>query len=87
MATVKEALKETLVGTTKEPELTQEIQATFDRHARHDEATGEFYMEKEGFVDAIAPKNEDYVSFSSPSPHQLCTCLQRVKLIAAGNVA
>lgn len=87
MATVKEALKETLVGSTKVPGLTQEIQAMFDRHARHDEETGEFYMEKQEFVDAIAPKNEDYVSFSSPSSRQFCPCLQRVKLIVAGNVA
>lgn len=70
MATVKEAIKETLVGTTIEPELTQEIRATFDRHARQDEATGEFYMERDGFVDAIAPTNEDYVSFFTPSPCQ-----------------
>lgn len=77
MATVTEALKETLVGTTREPELTQEIRATFDRHARKDEATGEFYMERDEFVDAIAPKNEDYVSFFSLSPYLLCTYLQK----------
>lgn len=70
MATVKEALKETLVGTTREPELTQEIRATFDRHARKDEANGESYMERTEFVDAIAPRNEDYVSFSGPNPRQ-----------------
>ncbi|MCJ1269287.1 mitochondrial aspartate-glutamate transporter agc1 [Lobaria immixta] len=64
MATVTEALKETLVGTTREPELTQEIRATFDHHARKDEATGEFYMERDEFVDAIAPKNEDYHKIS-----------------------
>lgn len=70
MATVTEAIKETLVGTTREPELTQEIRATFDRHARQDEATGEFYMDKNEFVEAIAPTNEDYVSFTKPGPCQ-----------------
>ena len=70
MATVKEALRETLVGTTLEPELTQETRATFSRHARQDEAAGELYMEKDEFVNAIAPTNEDYVSFSSPTSYQ-----------------
>lgn len=70
MATVKEVLKETLVGTTLEPELTPETRATFSRHARQVEATEELYMGKDEFVDAIAPMNEDYVSFSSPSPCQ-----------------
>ncbi|MCJ1468491.1 mitochondrial aspartate-glutamate transporter agc1 [Pseudocyphellaria aurata] len=64
MATVTETIKETLVGTTREPELTQEIRATFDRHARQDKATGEFYMDKNEFIEAIAPTNEDYHKIS-----------------------
>ena len=66
MATVKEAVKETLVGTTREPELSQEIRATFDRNSRQDEASGESYMTEEEFVNAIAPANEDYVSLPNP---------------------
>lgn len=62
MATVTEVVKETLVGTTVEPELSQEIRAAFNRSARQDEATGEDYMDEEEFVNAIAPANEDYVS-------------------------
>lgn len=62
MATVTEAVKETLVGTTIEPELSQEIRAAFNRSARQDEATGEDYMAEGEFVNAIAPANEDYVS-------------------------
>ena len=62
MATVKEAVKETLVGTTREPLLSAQAKANFDRHARRDEETGELYMSADGFVNAIAPVEEDYVS-------------------------
>ena len=61
MATVKEAVKESLVGTTIEPQLSQQARATFQKHARKDES-GEAYMTEEDFVNAIAPENEDYVS-------------------------
>ena len=62
MATVTEAVKESLVGITIEPELSQEVRATFDRHAIQDDVTGESYMTEKEFVNAIAPVNEDYVS-------------------------
>jgi hypothetical protein len=69
MAPVAEAVKESLIGATIEPQaqpqLSQQTQATFEKHARRDE-DGEFYMTEEDFVDAIAPENEDYVS-----PHPL----------------
>ena len=61
MATVKEAVKEGLIGTTIEPQLSQQARATFQKHARTDES-GEAYMTEVDFVDAIAPENEDYVS-------------------------
>ncbi|KAL1984012.1 hypothetical protein VTN96DRAFT_9697 [Rasamsonia emersonii] len=61
MASVKEAVKESLVGTTEEePQLSQQIKAHFTQHARKDEQTGELYMTEEDFIDAIAPKNQDY---------------------------
>ena len=63
MATVTEAVKETLVGTTREPELSSQTKAAFDRHAKSDEETGELYMTETEFVNAIAPGTEDYVSF------------------------
>lgn len=66
MATVTEVVKESLVGTTIEPELSHEIRATFDRHAVQDGVTGESYMTEKEFVDAIAPVNEDYVSPHMP---------------------
>lgn len=63
MATVTEAVKETLVGTTREPELSSQTKATFDRNARQDDENGEPYMTETEFVNAIAPATEDYVSF------------------------
>ena len=62
MATVKEVVKESLLGTTREPQLSQQSRATFDKHARED-GSEEPYMTEEDFVNAIAPPNEDYVSF------------------------
>ena len=62
MATAKQAVKETLLGTTREPELSQQTKATFDRNARQDEATGDHYMTEDDFVNAIAPASENYVS-------------------------
>lgn len=63
MATVQAAVKESLLGTTREPELSTQARATFDRNANQDEATGDFYMTENEFVKAIAPENEDYVCF------------------------
>lgn len=62
MATVQAQVKESLLGTTREPELSTQTRQTFDRHAKKDETTGEFYMTEHEFVDAIAPATEDYVS-------------------------
>ena len=66
MATVKESIKESLVGTTIEPEVSQQARATFERFARRDDE-GELYMSEDDFVDAIAPPTEDYVSAPAPS--------------------
>ncbi|KAI9374493.1 mitochondrial carrier domain-containing protein [Aspergillus egyptiacus] len=61
MTSVKEAVKESLVGTTvDEPQLSKHVKANFIRHARKDGQTGELYMTESDFVDAIAPKHEDY---------------------------
>ena len=62
MATVEQSIKESLLGTTREPELSQQTRASFDRHARKDEATGEMYLGANEFIRAIAPEHEDYVS-------------------------
>ena len=62
MATVGEAVKESLVGTTREPQLSAQTKASFDKNAVRDVGSGELYMTEEAFVHAIAPKDEDYVS-------------------------
>lgn len=68
MTTVKEAVKESLVGTTQEPQLSQQVRTNFMRYAEADQETGELFMTEDDFVDAIAPKNEDYVSRRQPIP-------------------
>ena len=60
MATVKGAVKESLVGTTIEPDVSQQARATFFKHARQSE-DGEPYMTEDDFINAVAPENEDYV--------------------------
>lgn len=64
MADVKASLKASLAGSeSPEVPLTAQVKARFLAHARADES-GELYMQKEDFINAIAPKNENYVSAS-----------------------
>jgi solute carrier family 25 (mitochondrial aspartate/glutamate transporter), member 12/13 len=63
MAAMAGSVKESLVGTTQEPQLSQEVKANFMKHATLDEE-GELYMGQEEFIDAIAPANEDYVGYA-----------------------
>lgn len=62
MAGVKETVKQSLVGSSEEPKLSQQIKTNFFHHARKDESTGEFYLNEDDFINAVAPKHEDYVS-------------------------
>jgi solute carrier family 25 aspartate/glutamate transporter 12/13 len=63
MASVKDAVKESLVGSsTDQSQPSHQAKNNFLRYARKDEATGELYMTEDDFVNAIAPKHEDYVS-------------------------
>ena len=61
MATAKVAIKETLLGTELEPDLSIQSKANFERNARTDDETGESYMTEDDFVNAIAPSTENYV--------------------------
>jgi solute carrier family 25 aspartate/glutamate transporter 12/13 len=61
MASVKEAVKESLLGSTESPQLSHQARSNFIRHAQKDE-NGDLFMDKENFIDAVAPKQEDYVS-------------------------
>ncbi|KAI4173029.1 MAG: hypothetical protein LQ343_003139 [Gyalolechia ehrenbergii] len=60
MATIKDQLKDSLVGTVIEPSLSTDAQATFERNAQKDEGTGELFMTEEDFVNAVAPSHEDF---------------------------
>lgn len=63
MSKVTAAVKATLVGTQEEElAVSQQIKTNFIQHARKDESSGELYMTEDEFIDAIAPKHQDYVS-------------------------
>ncbi|EUC43519.1 hypothetical protein COCMIDRAFT_100610 [Bipolaris oryzae ATCC 44560] len=59
MATVKEEVREVLLGTTEEPQLSQLTRAAFMKHAQKDES-GEYYLNEDQFITAVAPEGEDY---------------------------
>lgn len=61
MATVTEKVKESLVGTEEEPQLSAQTRNDFMRNAVRDEETGEHYLDEGAFIDAVAPEGEDYV--------------------------
>jgi solute carrier family 25 aspartate/glutamate transporter 12/13 len=60
MATVTEQIKESLVGVTAEPQLSEGARKEFLQHA-HQAEDGEHYMTEQEFINAIAPASEDYV--------------------------
>ncbi|KAK4698090.1 hypothetical protein P7C71_g56, partial [Lecanoromycetidae sp. Uapishka_2] len=62
MASAKTAIKESLLGTDRAPELSTQTKSTFDRFARQDESSEEAYMTEEDFVNAIAPESENYIA-------------------------
>lgn len=64
MQVVKEAVKETLVGSEEPTQLSAQTKARFMSNAVTDPETGELYMGPEEFTSAVAPKTEDYVSYS-----------------------
>jgi solute carrier family 25 aspartate/glutamate transporter 12/13 len=59
MASVKDTVKETLVGSREVPELSHQARSNFLRHAQKDEH-GELFMTEDDFINAVAPKHEDY---------------------------
>lgn len=60
VSTVKEAVKESLVGAEEPAQLSAQTKARFSSHAIKDPETGELYLGPEQFISAIAPKDEDY---------------------------
>ena len=62
MAALKEEVREVLLGTTDEPQLSHVTRAAFMKHAQKDDTTGDYFLNEEAFIDAVAPESEDYVS-------------------------
>jgi len=52
MAQVAEAVKESLVGTEVEPQLSSQTRGEFMQNAKQDE-DGHSYMDEQGFIDAV----------------------------------
>jgi hypothetical protein len=65
---VKEAVKESLLGTEEPTQLSAQTRSTFLLHAKKDPESGELYIDKEEFINAIAPPSEDYVCSINPTP-------------------
>ena len=61
MATTAETVKDALVGYRKPEEMSSETRANWVQFSKTDEK-GESYMDRDAFIDAIAPPDEDYVS-------------------------
>ena len=63
LTTAKELVKESLLGSevAGDIQLSAQSKATFEKNAQKDAETGELFMGEEEFVNAIAPRDEDYV--------------------------
>jgi solute carrier family 25 (mitochondrial aspartate/glutamate transporter), member 12/13 len=73
--TVKEAVKESLVGTQEEPvQVSTQHKARFTSHAVKDPETGDLFLGPDQFIDAVAPPDEDFVSLAACAPPNRCAC-------------
>lgn len=61
MATVAETVKDSLVGYAVPSEMSSETRINWLQFAKRDD-NGDLYMDREAFVEAVCPPNEDYVS-------------------------
>ena len=62
---VKEAVKETVLGSDEPSGPTSQSKARFTRMAIKDAETGELFMGPDEFINAVAPDKEDFVSLPS----------------------
>jgi solute carrier family 25 aspartate/glutamate transporter 12/13 len=60
MASVKESVKESLLGSEHRALLTDESKRAFSKYATHTNAAGERVMDRTDFLSAIAPADQDY---------------------------
>lgn len=65
---VKETVKEALLGSEEEPQLSHQTRVDFMQHAARDPESGDYYMNEEQFIEAIAPETEDYVCLPTLTP-------------------
>lgn len=63
---VKEAVKESLIGSEEPVHISTHAKAIFNSHAVKDSETGELFLGPDAFIDAVAPPDEDFVSSSPP---------------------
>lgn len=66
---MKEGVKETLLGVEDEVQTSDQTRSEFMQQAKKDEASGEYYLGQEEFVNAVAPAGEDYVSTTTSLLH------------------
>ncbi|KAI7781545.1 calcium-binding mitochondrial carrier protein aralar1 [Diaporthe eres] len=57
---VKEAVKETLIGSEEPVQVSAQTKARFNSNAVKDPESGELYMGPDEFINAVAPSDEDY---------------------------
>lgn len=64
LAVATEAVKETLVGTHEHEQLSAHSKARFIKHAVKDAESGELVLGPDEFINAVAPKGEDFHKIS-----------------------
>ncbi|KAJ3458565.1 hypothetical protein MRS44_012674 [Fusarium solani] len=64
LAVATEAVKETLVGTHEPEQLSAHSKARFIKHAVKDAESGDLFLGPDEFINAVAPKGEDFHKIS-----------------------
>lgn len=63
---MKEAVKESLIGSEDPVHVSAQARARFNAHSVKDPESGELIMGPDEFINAVAPTDEDYVSHAFP---------------------
>lgn len=75
---VKEAVKESLIGSEEPVQVSTQTKARFNHNALKDPETGELFLGPDEFINAVAPPDEDYVCSSPPRVRPRCYMLMVV---------
>ena len=70
---VKEAVKESLIGSEEPVQVSAQTKASFNSNALKDPETGELFLGPDEFINAVAPPDEDYVRLT-PTQVSPCCC-------------